>query len=189
MKIRPYESRDFEDVRFVCLNSEGPNDDPQETRHFILTTYCDYYLECEPETCFVLTDASDRAVGYIICAVDYDGFWQTFTARYLPRIPVTDPRHRDYAMASADLQPKYKKRYPAHSHIDILPDYQRKGFGSRLVNTLLSRLEELGVPGVMLTVGAANTVGRSFYEKYGFVFLEENNGDAAYGIAARRDDT
>ncbi len=187
MTIRRYEPRDFEDVRYVCLNSEGPNEDPPETRHFILTTYCDYYLEQEPYNCFVLADDRDRAVGYIICAAEYDRFRRVFLEQYLPRIPESDPRHREYALSSADLQQKYKTEYPAHLHIDILPSFQRQGWGSRLADRLRQHLAETGVPGVMLTVGSSNTVGRSFYEKYGFVFLEENGGDAAYGICCRRD--
>ena len=186
MMIRPYRDTDANAVRFVCLNSEGPCTESEDTKHFILTTYCDYYIEKEPENCFVAADAHDNAVGYVICTEDYDLFRPVFLSDYLPRIPKSDARHYAYAIDSTVLQEKYKSRYPAHLHIDLLPDCQRQGIGTKLVDTLRSHLSAKGVPGVMLTVGATNHVGRSFYEKYGFVLLEENDSDAAYGVDCMR---
>ena len=45
MNIRPYESKDKEDVRFICLNSEGPCKLSERDKNYILTTYCDYFIE------------------------------------------------------------------------------------------------------------------------------------------------
>ena len=180
--IRPYKEKDKEDVRFVCLNSEGPCDLSASGRHFILTTYCDYYLEQEPGNCFVAADEDDKAVGYIICTENYDAFWHCFSEQYLARFSKYAFIHRLDARESVRLQEKYKEAYPAHLHIDILPQYQRQGLGHSLVNTLSAHLALKGIPGVMLTVWTKNNVGRSFYEKYGFVFLEEEKGSAAYGL-------
>lgn len=182
MQIRPYEPKDFDDVRFICLNSEGPCDLNEAERHYILTTYCDYYIEREPQNCFVAADDNDRAVGYVLCAADYDPYRTVFLAEYLPRIPAQHLQMRFGARGSTVLQNKYKAEYPAHLHIDVLPEYQRGGLGSKMVDALRARLRETGAPGVMLTVGTGNKVGRSFYEKYGFTFLETVGGDTAYGI-------
>ncbi|MBR5428716.1 MAG: GNAT family N-acetyltransferase [Clostridia bacterium] len=182
MTIRPYEAKDFEDVRFVCLNSEGPCDMDEAGRHYILTTYCDYYLEKEPQNCFVAADENDRAIGYVICAENYGAYRPVFLKEYVPRIPAKQLMHRIAARGSTILQNKYKKTYPAHLHIDVLPEYQRQGLGHKMVDALCAHLKEKGVRGVMLTVGTGNNVGRSFYEKYGFTFLETLGGDTAYGI-------
>ena len=182
MIIRPFAEKDKEDVRFICLNSEGPCDLSESSQHFILTTYCDYYLEQEPENCFVAADGDDRAVGYVICAEDFDQFRACFNRAYLSRFPKYDFKHRLDARASVILHEKYKQTYPAHLHIDVLPEYQRRGLGHLLIQTLASHLSLKGVPGVMLTVWTKNTVGRSFYEKYGFTFLEDAYGSAAYGL-------
>ena len=180
MRIRPYEPKDRTGVRFTCLNSEGPCDMTPAECHFILTTYCDYYIEREPENCFVAANDADEAVGYVICAENYDVYRPVFLAAYLPRI--TNPMHRHSAENSTLLQEKYKAAYPAHLHIDLLPAYQRQGLGHRLVDALAAHLKEKGVPGVMLTVGSSNTVGQSFYNKYGFTLLEAVPGDVAYGL-------
>ena len=182
MRIRPYEPRDRDGVRFACLNSEGPCTMTPAEQHFILTTYCDYYIEREPENCFVAANEADEAVGYVICAENYDIFWQVFRKEYLPRISESEKHFRQSASLSTVLQDKYKDFYPAHLHIDLLPEYQRQGVGSKLVDALASHLRDKGVPGVMLTVGSSNYVGQGFYNKYGFTLLEKTSGDVAYGL-------
>ena len=182
MPIRPYEPKDFNAVRFVCLNSEGPCDLDAAGRFFILTTYCDYFIEKEPQNCFVAVNGSDEAVGYIFCAENYDRFLPVFLSEYVTRFSPADTRRRLGAERSTLLQQKHKAAYPAHMHIDLLPAYQRQGLGSRLVDTLAAHLREKGVPGVMLTVGAGNAVGQSFYNKYGFQRIDASRDDIAYGL-------
>ena len=182
MRIRPYEEKDKQNVRFVCLNSEGPCDLLPDTQTFILITYCDYYIEQEPQNCFVLADEEDRAVGYILCAEDFDEFFGRFTQVSVERFSPEDTKSRMEAIHSVDLQKKHKAVYPAHMHIDILPEYQRSGFGSMLVDTLKRHLKKKGISGLMLTVGKENAVGQRFYKKYGFTLLEESSGEAAYGL-------
>ena len=182
MTIRPYQEKDREDVRFICLNSDGPCDLSKPDQHYILTTYCDYYIEREPQNCFVAADEEGRAVGYIICAENFDLFFAVFLRDYISRLSATPDNYPDMASHSADLQQKYKAEYPAHLHIDLLPEYQRMGLGHKLVDTLVSHLQHKGIPGVMLTVGTLNLVGQSFYNKYGFSVLEKTPGDVAYGL-------
>jgi ribosomal protein S18 acetylase RimI-like enzyme len=182
MTIRPFQDKDKDDVRFVCLNSEGPCDLNEADQHFILTTYCDYYIEREPQNCYVAADDTDRAVGYIFCAESFDGFFPVFLRDYASRFSLSQENYRISASHSADLQQKYKSEYPAHLHIDLLPEYQRMGLGHKLVDTLAEHLRSKGIPGVMLTVGTLNKVGQSFYNKYGFSILEVAPGDIAYGL-------
>lgn len=182
MKIRPYENKDREYVRFICLNSEGPCDLNEEERQFILTTYCDYYIEKETENCFVAVDNNDKAVGYIICAENYDRFIKTFTEEYIPRLSSLHKRFAEAAKKSTELQNKHKKEFPAHLHIDLLPEYQRMGIGTKLVDKLCGHLKGNKIHGVMLTVGSSNNVGKSFYKKYGFIELDSLPGEVAFGI-------
>ena len=181
MTVRSYKPTDKENVRFICLNSEGPCEEPEDFQHFILTTYCDYYLEHEPYNCFVAADETDRAIGYVICTENYDTFETVFFSEYVPKLKINRNFFRA-ASRSVDLQKEYKALYPAHLHIDLLPEYQRRGLGHKLVDTLCAHLKAKAVPGVMLTVGSMNLVGQSFYEKYGFTKLKEQCGDIAYGL-------
>ena len=65
------------------------------------------------------------------------------------------------------------KKYPAHLHIDILPEAQHKGYGTKLMDALMDYLAEKGVKGVHLGVGGDNAGGIRFYEKYGFTMIHD----------------
>lgn len=182
MNIRPYCDKDRSDVRYICLFCDGPEDMSEGTQHFILTTYCDYYIEKEKHNCFVAADDSDKAIGYVICSESFDSFIDTFEKEYLPRIPAEEKQYRTFAEESTVFQEKYKSIYPAHLHIGILPEYQRMGIGHKLLDTLISHLREKGLSGVMLTVNAENKKGIAFYEKYGFTLIEKGHSEAAFGM-------
>ncbi len=180
MIIRKYETKDFDNVRYTCLNSDEPISD-SNLAEFILHTFCDYYLEHEPENCFVLDD-DGRAVGYIICAEDYDSYKEIFDKDYLPLNEGLGDDLYKWACESTILQNKYKANYPAHLHIDLLPAYQRQGWGGKLLEALFEHLKANGVKGVMLTAGTENIKGGNFYKKYGFEILEILDTDVAFGM-------
>lgn len=182
MKIRPYQEKDFDDVRYICLNSDGPCDMTKCGRRYILTTYCDYYIEQEGENCFVAVDENDKAVGYVICAENFDRFKEMFVSEYLPRFKKYEYARRKSALQSIDPQERYKAEYPAHLHIDVLPEYQRMGLGGKMTAALCEHLKKKGVKGVMLTVWSGNEKGRGFYNKFGFTQLETVETTVAYGL-------
>ncbi|MBQ4626935.1 MAG: GNAT family N-acetyltransferase [Clostridia bacterium] len=180
MKIRKYEEKDFDGVRFACLNSEGGGAS-EEMQKFVLCTFCDYYIEKEPENCFVLDD-NGKAVGYVICAENYDRYKKIFDEEYLPKTKQYGEKKYHWAETSTLLHEKHKQTYPAHLHIDLLPEYQRKGFGGKLIHTLFDHLRSKNIPGVMLTTGKTNETACNFYKKYGFELVEISGDDAAFGM-------
>ncbi|MBR3753719.1 MAG: GNAT family N-acetyltransferase [Clostridia bacterium] len=182
MTIRPYQSKDKENVRFVHLNSEGPCKSSKRGINFGLAVYCDYYIEKEPENCFVAVDENDKAIGYIISTEDFDKFYPVFLSEYRTRIAKWEYKRRKSALRSVIPHEKYKDEYPAHLHIDILPEYQRMGLGHKLTDALLAHLKEKGVKGIMLTTWIKNEKARGFYDKYGFTLLAEMKNCAVYGI-------
>ena len=173
MIIRPYEEKDKENVRFVCLNSDGPCKLNEKGQHFILTTYCDYFIEQEPENCFVAADENDRAVGYILCAENYDKFLKVFRKEYTSRFKKYNLADRIKSIGASFFQLVHKKEYPAHMHIDILPEYQRMGLGHKLTDALCEHLKKKGIKGINLTMYAGNKKGGGFYRKYGFTLIED----------------
>lgn len=58
--------------------------------------------------------------------------------------------------------------YPAHLHIDLLPEYQRMGHGRELMRAFLDALRDKGVPAVHLSMVTENTPARAFYDRLGF---------------------
>ncbi len=182
MEIKRYEEKYKEDVHFVCLNSEGPCKAKKRKQNFLLTTYCDYFIEKEGNNCFVAVDENDRAIGYVLCTENYDNFKKVFRKEYLPRFRKYEIIFRNTAVLSTFFQSKHKKEYPAHMHIDILPEYQRMGLGHKLMDALCENLKSKGVKGVCLTMWAGNKKGGNFYKKYGFTLLETKFATEVYAI-------
>ena len=183
LSIRKYEDKDYKDVQYVCLHCEDGPEDPPDLQEFVLHTFCDYYIDNEPQNCFVLDD-NGKAVGYVICAENYDSYKKIFDEKYLPLNAHLDEGLYNWAKNSTVLQEKYKGEYPAHLHIDLTPPYHHKGFGTQLIKALCKHLYEKGIPGVMLTVGSKNINGVKFYKKCGFTLLEQKDseGEIAFGI-------
>lgn len=182
MTIRPYNEKDKENVRFVCLNAEGPCKSTKRGINFALAVYCDYYIENEPENCFVATDENDKAIGYIISTENFDKFKEKYISDYFPRIAKWEYRRRKSALRAIASQEKYKEDYPAHLHIDILPEYQHMGLGRKLMDTLCDNLRKKNVKGVMFTVWHKNYNAIKFYEKYGFELIETKETTLVYGL-------
>ncbi len=179
-EIRKYEKKDFYNVQYVCLHSEGEAPE-REMCEFILHIFCDYYIENEGENCFVLSD-DGKAVGYIICAENYDNFEKTYNEKYIPLVSHMNEGFKSWAATTYELHKKYRESYPAHLHIDILPSYQRFGWGGRLLNTLEEHLKRKNISGVMLTTGTDNKTACNFYKKHGFEVLEIKDTDIAFGL-------
>ena len=121
----------------------------------------------ETENCFVLCD-NGNVVGYIICSADVKKFRKAFYKDYIKRIAEIN-KHE--AVKAAFIPIPYmllKWCYPAHLHINLLPEYQSRGYGTLMINALLSELGAKSVKAVMLLANAENTGAVKFYEKNGF---------------------
>lgn len=142
-----------------------------------------------PETCFVLDDGNGKAVGYIIGTPDTTNFVSRWKEVLIPcvdpkLVPRPKPGQEDpnepeavtwatHALYSAECSmlqdtPDILAKYPAHLHINLLPDYQRKKYGPELMSTFLNKMKELGVSGVHLGMVRTNIGARRFYDRLGF---------------------
>ncbi|MCD8353011.1 MAG: GNAT family N-acetyltransferase [Clostridiales bacterium] len=172
MRIVPYEPQYRDELRRVCLQTAFPAEAPNETeQRFTLAMYCDNYLE--NETAFVLLNESGQCVGYIFCAEDHAAYLRHMEP-YLETVHTCGGIYPLMAQAEMGGYQTYAADYPAHLHIDILEQYTGGGNGRLLMETLLGKLREDGVSGVMLQVSAANKRAIAFYEKLGFSRLTEN---------------
>lgn len=172
--IRTYQLKDREQVKKICLNTGA--DMPSKGEAFddaMLQSFCYYYIEQEPENCFVAADERDDAVGYVICAADFDTWEQRFNELYLS-VTANDIA-KIIGRTTIDILRPFSKEYPAHLHIDISPDYQKKGLGKKLIDALIEHLKSRGVRGLLLNVSADNESGIGFYKKYGFTELKRGD--------------
>jgi ribosomal protein S18 acetylase RimI-like enzyme len=183
-EIRPYRPGDLAAVSDVCLSTgdagrdaRGMYGDPD----LLPDTFARPYLIREPDLAWVVDDGG-RAVGYVLGTADTETFVRWYRDVWLPplaiRYPLPDgpPVGWDEVMTYALHEPERMLRpelvdYPAHVHINLLPGYQRQGFGSRMMWLLLDRLRERGVPAVHLAAAKMNIPGRQFYRRLGFQAL------------------
>lgn len=70
-------------------------------------------------------------------------------------------------------KPELLRKYPAHLHIDVLPEFQRKGYGAQLIEAFFEAVRREGARGVHLDMVRWNEVGRAFYARMGFEVCEE----------------
>jgi ribosomal protein S18 acetylase RimI-like enzyme len=63
------------------------------------------------------------------------------------------------------------QEYPAHLHINILPEYQHSGTGALLVEALENYLKNKGIRGLHLHTSNHNIKALPFYKKRGYSII------------------
>ncbi len=181
MTIRPYEEKDKEAVKAICLGNSDVFPDLSKTDQFVELMFCDYYIECEPENCFVAVEEDDIPYGYVYGALDYDTYAKKFMEIYYPRIRSLSLYRALCARVEMRDHAMYKEKYPAHLHIDVLEGRRSGGTGSQLISRFCENVKEKGAGGVMLIVGKENVRGQNFYRKNNFEVLHTKKTGVAMG--------
>ena len=155
-EIRPYRAGDRDAVARICLLTAAGggdatgvySDDTLMPEVFALP-----YVEYAPELAFVVADG-DRVLGYVLGVADTAAFIEWWKREWTPgfaaRHPSVgsptahDPAFTEAELIDAGLDPERMRiaelaDYPAHLHIDLLPELQGMGFGRRLIDTLRRR--------------------------------------------------
>lgn len=186
--IRPYESKDFDDVYQICLQTADAGQDgthlykdPKVVGHL----YAGPYVALEPSLAFVLED--DLGVcGYVLGALDTKVFRARFVKEWLPPLQkiYPDPQGKS-ELWTLDERIYYEihhprleiyrvlEPYPSHLHIDLLLRAQGQGNGTRMINRLFNALREGGSHAVHLGTGQKNERAIMFYEKLGFHIIQD----------------
>ncbi|GAA2232261.1 hypothetical protein GCM10010413_33390 [Promicromonospora sukumoe] len=187
--IRQYRVADRDDVADICVRTAAAGGDARGVYSSDLImpdVYALPYVDHSPDLAWVV-EHEGRAAGYVVAVDDTQAFAQWWANEWTPgfvaRHPAPGPdtgHHPGYTEAQllrdgADpdrmvrgLRHGELETHPAHLHIDLLPVLQRRGLGSRLIDTLRTALAERGVPGVHLGYAAENTSAAKFYDRYGF---------------------
>ncbi len=179
--IRRYRPEDRAALYDICVRTALEGGDSRAVHpdlELLPSIFAAPYAVLEPDLAFVVDDG-ERAVGYILATADTGTFVKRYRAEWLPKLTGRYPRptqppttpgeqmidlmHRPERMLIPELA-----GYPAHLHIDLLPDHQRAGHGRALVDRLLAALRAKGVGAVHLGMVTANTPARAFYDRLGF---------------------
>jgi len=136
------------------------------------------YLTLAPDLAFVLDDGR-RPVGYVLGTADTAAFARAYRERWIPRLAgrypaaATPPVSAEDHMLALHERPERLlwpglRRYPAHLHIDLLPEVQRAGYGRSLIQTFCAAAARAGAAGVHVCVVAENAAAIGFYLHLGF---------------------
>lgn len=190
--IRNYKEKDFERLFEICLKTGDSGKDAShlyKDPKLLGSFYAAPYAIFHPELTFILAE-NDIAIGYIIGTDNTQKFYEKTEAQYFPELrkKYSFPNEEDTSPDARIIRLIYKGHiprkeclsYPAHLHIDILPE--GKGMGKKLMDTFISKLIELKVPALHLEVGKRNTNAIAFYQKYGFKKIFEYEYSIAFGI-------
>ncbi|MGN6206577.1 GNAT family N-acetyltransferase [Humibacter sp.] len=191
--IRPYRPSDRDAIYEICLGTGRSGKDATgwlENDDVLPDIYALPYVDLAPETAFVV-DVAGRARGYILGVADTAAFVDRLRSEWLPgfeaKYPLTgedSPTQRfvrDGRRPERMLIPELDE-YPAHLHIDLLPDLQGQGLGRMLVRTLTTELRSRGVPGLWLEYGADNVGAGAFYRRLGFAPLPSSATGTRVGL-------
>ncbi len=184
--IRLYRPEDGEAMADICMRTAELGGDARalyEDQALMPNIFALPYAYLAPDLAFVLDDGTGNAVGYVVATADTPRFVKEFRERWLPLVadrhpaPAGEPATRDEMMAALLHWPERMivpeiAGYPAHLHIDLLPDYQGRGYGRRLMFTLLDALAKTGSPRVHLGMVTENVKARAFYDRVGFHVLD-----------------
>jgi ribosomal protein S18 acetylase RimI-like enzyme len=202
-EIRKYRPSDRTDVAEICLKTGDSGADATGmyvSDDLLADIYVLPYVELEPDLAFVV-DTGERVAGYLVAAADTRSFIDRFRAQWLPgftaKYSPSTPSAQVATATSSDeiiqvgMHPERMMipeidEFPAHLHIDLLPELQGQGVGRRLIRALLAELAERGVPGVHLGVSPRNTGAKAFYSRLGFRPLPSDDG--AGGLLGIRTD-
>lgn len=185
LEIRPYRPGDRDAVYEICVRTGAAGQDARgrlSTDDLIPDLYAGPYLELEPEHGYVL-DNGERAVGYVIGTASTSGFVAAYRREWLPKVrlryqpPSGEPASEEERKLADLFNPERMLRpelapYPAHLHIDLLPEAQRGGHGRALVETFLASVATAGASACHLTVRPNNQGALQFYAKTGWERLD-----------------
>jgi ribosomal protein S18 acetylase RimI-like enzyme len=152
--------------------------------------YAGPYVARGVGTQLVVLDEAGVA-GYLLSADDTPGFEDWAERAWYPplraRYPRADDGSRDSALielihAPERTPPEVATSYPAHLHIDLMPQVRGLGLGRALIERLLAELRERGIGGVHLGVDSANHNGIAFYQHLGFRELDREPEGLLMGI-------
>jgi GNAT superfamily N-acetyltransferase len=192
--IRAYQPGDLPALNQICLRTGDSGADASHLYRdpeLLGLYYAAPYAVLEPDLCFVPA-RQHTPYGYILGTRDSAAFYARCQREWFPmlreRYPLPDANDRSpdaeiirlfYQEHSLDED---LAAYPAHLHIDLLPEAQGQGCGRKLIETFLDRLRMLAVPAVHLGVGKRNVRAIGFYERVGFQRVKEYAGSIVFGL-------
>ena len=194
-RIRPFRTDDVAALYDVCVRTADVGADATgilDDDALWGDLFAVPYARRDPGLCWVVEGDDGPVIGYVVATDDTNAFATWFRDEWWPSrrdrygaSGAAEPTPQDRFIAYGDRQKPSDdpivQAYPAHLHIDLLPETQGQGLGRRLIDTLLAELGRRGVPALHLSMNAGNRSAGAFYERLGFTQLASGDGSTTSG--------
>lgn len=187
-ELRHARASDRDALCRVCLmtgdagqDASGREDDPD----LVGMVFAVPYVVLEPDFAYAV-EGQSGVCGYLFGAPDTVSFNERFEREWLPAL---QQKVRKSGCEQSHWQgsdwvrhlihhpptnfPPALHPYPAHAHIDLLPEARGCSIGRKGMTHICERLAAAGATGVHLQVNPRNIGAQAFYEKLGFAPLAD----------------
>jgi len=183
--VRPYRPHDRAAVREICRVTAYGGREPLLDPRLFTELMTRYFTDFTPGAVWV-AEHKERVVGYLAGCFDEAALRRAMTRRIVPaavagalarglllrpafwRLAIALPR---FLAAERRGRAVDLAGYPAHLHINLLPEARGRGIGERLMAQLCAEAARRGLPGVHASVLEENRSACRFFERLGFVEL------------------
>ncbi|KUI96599.1 GNAT family N-acetyltransferase [Vibrio sp. MEBiC08052] len=185
--IRQARVEDEEALYQICLKTAKAGNDASDVYsdpHYPGQLYVVPYARFEPELAFVLI-CNEQVVGYAVATSNTRQFEQTLENKWWPVLRRAyanreEQKPFDNKVLNQIRHPhvaaqELVSKWPAHLHINLLPQVQSGGWGSKLISAVVDALQKKQAPGVHLGVSLQNEKVCEFYKKQGFTHIIRSN--------------
>lgn len=184
--IRKYQPADRQEVRRIAFDTSfvgDPGDKFFDDKEILADFLTKYYLDYEPESCFV-AESSKRVIGYLIGSKDTLASEKISKSKILPKLLFKAfARNIFFKKKTATFifnclvsffkkelsAPDFSREYPATLHINLEEGFRSQGIGAKLIAAYLDYLAKEKIKGVHFATLSERAA--RFYEKLGFVLL------------------
>jgi ribosomal protein S18 acetylase RimI-like enzyme len=164
--VRPFQENDRPRVREIARNT-GQKGNPTnrffEDEEVVPILFADYYMDYEPESCFV-AEVDGEVGGYMLGCKDTRNYNRVVMWRIAPRLiarvlwkvlTLQYRRKRTYmtllwlvTRAWREVPSAPIDEYPAHVHVNIDAGFRAYGLGKKLADAMVAHLKDRGVRGL-----------------------------------------
>jgi GNAT superfamily N-acetyltransferase len=164
--VREFQEKDRQRVREIARNT-GQKGNPTsvffEDEEVIPIIFADYYMDYEPESCFV-AEADGEVIGYMLGCKDTRKYHRVLMWKIAPRLilrvvwkilTLQYRQKRTYltllwlvTRAWREVPSTPIDQYPAHVHINVETKHRRSGAATKLANRMVAHFKEAGVKGL-----------------------------------------
>lgn len=190
--IRPVSQADLDALYEICLRTGDAGEDATHLYsdpRLLGEIYVGPYVVLDSGLGFTV-EVDGRLGGYVLGTPDTRRFEDECEERWWPRLrrryPDPPSAPDEHLVAIIHHPPRVPDgvaiRFPAHLHIDLLPQCQGRGLGRQLIDHILTEFEASGAGGVHLGVDRRNRRAIGFYERLGFEPLSETGDGVCFGL-------